>query len=308
MSYSGLGFVGGSVFDMAGHYAADGRRCATTPSAFAAAPKGRSAGCTTTLPSSESERERVCYFMPNDHGQPWMMLGVRSSQANRLRDALRYLGFGVGIEPGGRAQRNVGLAGAVEQAWYRLGAPDAWWVYHLTDNTDAGVTWDWGRFVRIHPDMWDRIFDAARGVKAPWVPLSDRFVRVQGGAPEDRRDNLIDRVAKRLMNGGLMPEGPVTGTVMTTTGSNFVGGDGGAFISGLRKLWQMAGADPKKWPSGINFGPTTRAFGDPGNPMNQLRIHPDLLNFLHCNLLPGEARQIPVMAVRKVVGTLPKVR
>lgn len=309
MSYSGLGAVPGAAFDIAGQYRADGRSCAMTLKDFSGVRPGRNAGCLNRLPSSPSERMRTCYFIPDDHGQPWMMLGIRSPQAEQLREALRFLGFGVGPEPGGLARRNVGLAGAIEQAWYRLGGQRAWWVYELTDNVDAGVTWDHGRYVRIHPDMWDRVFAAAKGTKAPWEPLQgERFVRLFGGAPADRRDNMIDRVAKRLMLGDLMPVGDVTGTVLRPDGQGFVGGDAGPFIRGLQQLWVLAGSDGGAWPRGVNFGPISRPMGDPGGPLNQLRIHPKLLSFLHCNLLPGELKKLPVIGVRRVSGSLPKVR
>lgn len=261
--------------------------------------------------SAETRRQNSVHRI-TDHGQPWLLIGSTSQSMGHLVNALRRLGVMASDEAptlpeGGGHNRKIseasGVGAAAIRAWQRFGREPGWNIRDLTDNRDAGWTWDWGRFLRIHPDMWDRIRAADRGARQPWEGARDQrgFVYVVGGS-YPRRDLLIDRVARRLMTAGYVDSGRVGSEVFTSSGG-WLGGDSGQFVRGLHRVWQQAGANPAHWPSGFNFGPT-----DGSN----LRVHPTVLQFINDNLIRGEriqmAKQLRVRVVGPIRGGFPKVQ
>jgi hypothetical protein len=227
------------------------------------------------------------------------LIGSTSTQMNALASTLRKIGLLADDErplraTGGHNQKfyeHEGLAAATIRAWNRFGREHAWNIKNLTDNIEAGWTWDHGRFLRVHPNMWDLIRRAGRGDVRPWVGGRNQrgFVYLKGGV-YPTRDLLIDRIAKRLQNAGYMRP---TERVFTSSG-HWEGGDGGPFIRALRNgLWVEAGSNNTYWPSGFNFGPTDS---------DNLRIHPRLLDHLNNNMLLGERRKMNQKMLVRVVG------
>jgi hypothetical protein len=257
--------------------------------------------------AAETVRQRSTHRM-TDHGQQWLMIGSTSAAMQGLVTQLRRLGLLATDEdpttPEGAHNRKVkeesGVGAALIRAWYRFGRRHSWNVKNLTDNVEATNTWDFGRFARVHPDLWDRIFTGSTGRAAAWDGSQDRFVYLIGGN-YPTRDLLIDRIGKRLQAAGHLPAGRMSTVAFTSTGQ-WKGGDDGPFVRALRHLWEAAGSNPDHWPSGYNFGPTEG---------NNLRVHPALLDWMSHNLLPGERRhmnQLSLKVIGPVQGGFPKVQ
>lgn len=273
-------------------------------------------GCLPTLPSTDAGRSSACYSLPNDHGQPWTMVGLGSPLNNDvLSPALRDVGIPVGA--GTVNQPQEGLPLAIGKAWVRFGMVPEWWVYNLTSNVDAGVTWDHGRMVRVHPSLLARIVAAANKTQPRWNAHrdeTDRFVRVMSGTPHFR-DPLLNELWTKMVQMGY-----ASGTPWQENG-HFTGGDTGPFVGGLKGahehlLGPASGA--LTWPQGFNYGPVTqhhntRNHNDPMVGFQQLRIHPALLNAIlnadvALSLTPKAIAALPKFKVRRVDGPLPKVQ
>lgn len=261
--------------------------------------------------AAEDRRQRSTHRLIGDHGHDWVLIGSTSTAMDTLLRVLRRLGLlatdDTAIRPEGAHNRKVyehfGVGLAAKRAWQRLGRAHAWNIRNLTDNNEAGWTWDHGRFLRLHSDLWDKIRTAS--VSGPaWQPSGDQrgFVYVIGGTYRNR-DLLIDRIAKRLQLARYLSGGPIDNVVFTSDG-NWRGGDDGPFITALKKVWtQEMGRPGGRWPEGYNFGPTEG---------KNLRVHPDLLRYLNENMLLGERRKMNQQLLVKVIGPVrggfPKVQ
>jgi hypothetical protein len=261
---------------------------------------------------AELERQRSVHRI-HDHGRDWLLIGSTSTQMQALARALIRLGLLADDEQYVRPQgsghakidENRGIGAAAIRAWHRFGREHGWNVRNLTDNVDAGWTWDWGRFLRVEPNLWNRIRNAAQGSQPAWspTPSQSNFVYLKGGI-YPVRDLMIDRIAKRLQNAGYLAAGPLN-TVVFDSDGRFRGGDSGPFIQALKRLVVGTNAEVTgaRWPGGFNFGPTDG---------KSLRVDTKVLSFLDNNMLLGERRKMNRELLVKVIGPVrggfPKVQ
>jgi hypothetical protein len=249
-----------------------------------------------------------------EHGQTWRRIGIATEAFRALQERLGLLRFPTGLfrSDGHGENRLVGEGKGVEAgiycAWLRFGMVHRWWVCNLTSPCDDGVRLDWGCAVRVHSDLHRAIM----GLSAPpvvagsvWHPAPDRFIRVQGGVDQTKRDGLMDMLVERLIQGGFLPalNGDETAAGVTTrlfSGNAFVGGDSGPLVSALRAAFgtlSWPGKKQDQWPSGINFGPTTN--------FRELRIHPEFLKAL-LRPMSTEAARLNSARIWRRTGTFPR--
>jgi hypothetical protein len=150
-----------------------------------------------------------------DHGENWYFIGVQNPIFTQLSNRMNELGFSTGLMPDGLAGLTEGVVQGLYQAWMRSGKKTNWWVQALTTNIGALPIWDGpfgsneGRFVRVHPAMWDWFFrsygPSPLGPDAPRELSPDGYIWIVGGTSVKVRDRLLDVIVGRLIDGGYLP-------------------------------------------------------------------------------------------------------